>query len=356
MKKIIRSVYYDLPQKIFKGKSFPCRNVIIELTYRCNLSCQMCSIMNEIAARENKQKKHELNKSEILNIIDQLPSKSNLTFTGGEIFLKNGIEEIIAKTAQKHHVTIATNGLLLSKHAEMIVKSGVEAIGVSLDGPPEVHNRIRNVRNAFEKLEESLRIVKQEKEKLKCINPKINVNSVILIDNYDSLNEIVNILKRNGINSCTFQILDLSLNRSGINLNGNKNFGENPLLNIDKISPILIKKALDNIMEQGKKQSLEIQFLPSLTIEEITQYYQGTFDLSNWECNLPWNTMRISPYGDVYPCLNLFIGNVRQNKLSTLWNNKTYTKFRQSLKRASLFPSCIGCCKMKRKNSKWQTI
>jgi MoaA/NifB/PqqE/SkfB family radical SAM enzyme len=123
--------------------------------------------MNEIAAKEIKQKQYELNKFEILNIIDQLPHKSNVTFTGGEIFLKNGIEEIIEKTAAKHHVTIATNGLLLSNHAEMVVKKCVEAIGVSLDGPPEVHNRIRNVRNAFEKLEESLNTVYQEKEKLK---------------------------------------------------------------------------------------------------------------------------------------------------------------------------------------------
>jgi radical SAM protein with 4Fe4S-binding SPASM domain len=166
------------------------------------------------------------------------------------------------------------------------------------------------------------------------------------------LEETVSILKKNNINSCTFQILDLSLNRSGINLKGNKNFSENPLVHIDKINPNLLKKALDNIIEQGKKQSVDIRFLPSLTINEIMQYYQGNFDLTNWECNLPWNTMRISPYGDVYPCMNLYIGNVRQNKLSTLWNNQTYTKFRQSLKQASLFLSCIGCCKMKRKNSK----
>jgi radical SAM protein with 4Fe4S-binding SPASM domain len=308
--------------------------------------------MNELVVKEKKRNDVELNQDEIMSLIDQLPKNSNVTLTGGEVFLKKGIEEIIEKTAAKHHVTIATNGLLLSKHSEIVVKSGVEAIGVSLDGPPDVHNRIRNVPNAYEKLEESLRVLRLKKEKLKLTNPKINVNSVILTDNYDRLEKTVSFFKKNGISSCTFQILDLSLNRSGINLNGNKNFCQNPLVHIDKINPILMKKALDNIIEQGKKQSVDIRFLPQLTIDEITQYYQGTFDLTNWECNLPWNTMRVSPYGDVYPCMNLFIGNVRQNKLSTLWNNQTYTKFRQSLKHASLFPSCIGCCKMKRKKSK----
>jgi MoaA/NifB/PqqE/SkfB family radical SAM enzyme len=53
LKNVLRSIYYDFPRKFLQGKAFPCRNLVIELTYRCNLSCSMCSIMNEIAMREN---------------------------------------------------------------------------------------------------------------------------------------------------------------------------------------------------------------------------------------------------------------------------------------------------------------
>jgi len=90
--KIIRSLYYSLPPKFFTGKAFRCRNFFIELTYRCNLSCEMCFIMNEISVREKVSPASELQKDEVLNILNQMPSHSNITFTGGEIFLKKGID------------------------------------------------------------------------------------------------------------------------------------------------------------------------------------------------------------------------------------------------------------------------
>jgi radical SAM protein with 4Fe4S-binding SPASM domain len=307
--------------------------------------------MNEIAVRENNPNDVEMNKHEILNIIDQLPFRSNVTFTGGEIFLKKGIEEIIKKTAEKHRVAIATNGLLLSKHAEMVLNAGVKAIGVSMDGPPEVHDRVRNVRNAFQQLENSLIKIVEYKESNQSKTPKITVNSVILKDNYSRLFEVVEIVKNIGIKSCSFQIIDLSLNRSGIALNETIHFSKNPLKNIEKIDPIHLRQSLLKIMEEGEKNGIDIKFSPQLTIDEIVQYYQGTFNRYNWECLMPWNTMRISPYGDVYPCMNLYIGNVRENKLNKLWNASSYIQFRQSLKRSSLFPSCIGCCKKHPKNS-----
>jgi len=348
LKQILQSLYYNLPYKYLGGKAFHCRNIILELTYRCNLSCQMCSIMNEISYRENKRRDAELSKNEIINIIDQLPSNSNVTFTGGEVFLKKGIEEIIRKAAAKHTVTIATNGLLLSKHAEMLIESGVKAIGASLDGPPNLHNRIRNVRNAYEQLENGLKKIRKYKIKHKSADPRITVNSVILKENYFRLPEIIEIVKNFGVGNCSFQILDLSLNRSGIALNGKRVWNHNPLEKIEKIDPIRLKESLSKIVMEGIKHGIETRFSPQLTIDEIVQYYQGSFDRNNWKCSMPWNTMRISPYGDVYPCLNLLVGNLRENKLNELWNHPTYLHFRESLKKASLFSSCVGCCKKQR--------
>ena len=345
IKEIIRSVYYDLPRMTFRGRALPCRNLVIELTYRCNLKCQMCSIMNEIEFRESNHKDAELKENEIIDIIDQLPENSNVTFTGGEIFLKKGIEEIIKRAAGKHRVTIATNGLLLAKHAEMVLKTGVKSLGVSLDGPPKLHNRIRNVSNAFEQLNNGLQTILEYKNQYKCKDPSITVNSVILKDNYSRLPEVVKIVKDIGLSSCSFQILDLSLSRSGIAPNGNLDLAQNPLKGIEKINPIKLKASLLKIIKEGQKHSVEINFAPQLTIDEIVAYYQGDFNHSNWRCSLPWNTMRISPYGDVYPCLNLFIGNVKKNKLKELWNHTKYFQFRQNLKKASLYPACIGCCK-----------
>ncbi|MFQ5691889.1 MAG: SPASM domain-containing protein [Nitrospinota bacterium] len=64
---------------------------------------------------------------------------------------------------------------------------------------------------------------------------------------------------------------------------------------------------------------------------------------------MPWSTTRISPYGDVFPCLNYRIGNVRDHSLLRLWNNRAYQKFRKIFKARELVPSCVGCCKMIKK-------
>jgi radical SAM protein with 4Fe4S-binding SPASM domain len=305
--------------------------------------------MNEISLKENEKKNTELNKDEILNVVDQLPWGSNVTFTGGEIFLKDGIEEIITKSSINHNVSIATNGILLNKHAEMLVKAGVQSIGVSLDGPKEIHNQVRNLKNAFEKLMTGVQTLLKIKEKSKSVFPKINVNTVIIRENYQSIFEIIRILKDIGLNSCTFQILDFSLIRSGIAPNKSIDFNNNPLRKSEYIDSIELKQSLQKIISVGKRFGIETRFSPSLTIDEIINYYQGKFNCDQWKCYHPWQTMRISPYGDVYPCMNLLIGNIRKHRLDELWNSEPYVAFRKALKKASLFPSCIGCCKKLRK-------
>ncbi len=53
--------------------------------------------------------------------------------------------------SRKIRVTILSTGLLLERHAAAIA-AHVDDVIVSLDGPREVHNRIRVCPGAFEKL------------------------------------------------------------------------------------------------------------------------------------------------------------------------------------------------------------
>lgn len=346
VKKIIRAMYYDLPRRSLNGKALPCRNLIMELTYRCNLSCEMCFIVNDTAAREKLNSDGELQTDEILEVIRQLPSGSNITFTGGEVFLKKGVDEILSKAAAEHNVTIASNGALLGKHAGVLVDSCIQAIGISLDGPPEIHERIRNQHGLFDKLQESLDKVKHAKSKKGGRIPHINFNSVILNANYHALPEVVKLVKDIGGNACTFQIFDPSLERCGLSLADSINNDVSPTNRVVRIDPVALREALRQVLQEARHHRLKIGFLPAMNIDEIVLFYQGQFDPDKWRCDLPWQTMRISPYGDVYPCLNYSIGNIRSEGLAKLWNNDRYVKFRRLLKQKQLFDACTGCCKM----------
>lgn len=343
---VLSTLYYDLPRKLFQGRALPCRNVVFELTYRCNLSCKMCSIMNEIANREHLRKDTELDKNEILAIINQLPSGSNITFTGGEALLKKGIDEILEKTGRVYKITMASNGALLKQHADLLVRAGVRALGVSLDGPPDVHERIRNQKDLFQRLQNGLQALTEAKRMSGSTFPAININAVILKENYRSLPQVVNIVKELGLESCTFQIFDPSLRRSGIAPEENLNDEESPLGNVEEIDTDSLRTCLNEIIEEGRRQQVSVAFSPPLSVDEIVSYYRRVFELGDWRCHFPWQTTRISPYGDVYPCLNYRIGNTREHSLRVLWNHERYLGFRRTLAKKGIFTACVGCCKM----------
>jgi radical SAM protein with 4Fe4S-binding SPASM domain len=103
---------------------------------------------------------------------------------------------------------------------------------------------------------------------------------------------------------------------------------------------------LNGIVEEGRKRQVSVAFSPPLTVDEIVSYYHNAFDLRGWRCHFPWQTTRVSPYGDVYPCLNYRIGNTREHLLRDLWNHERYIRFRQTLAKKDIFSACIGCCKM----------
>ena len=62
-------------------------------------------------------------------------------------------------------------------------------------------------------------------------------------------------------------------------------------------------------------------------------------------CFHPWHSMRINPYGEVYPCpMNVLMGHVRENKISDIWNNNNYINFRRELRSVGIWPKCTKCC------------
>ncbi|TLY39181.1 MAG: radical SAM protein, partial [Nitrospirae bacterium] len=93
---ILKNLYYGIPFRWFAGFVFPCRNVTLELTYRCNLTCDFCYLRVEEETLGRKiEKKAELSYDEILAILRKLPRRSNITFVGGEVTLKDRFWDLV---------------------------------------------------------------------------------------------------------------------------------------------------------------------------------------------------------------------------------------------------------------------
>jgi MoaA/NifB/PqqE/SkfB family radical SAM enzyme len=313
----------------------------------------MCSYRNEI--RHTKPQGSDfkpLMRDEIINLLHEFPKGSNVTFTGGEVLVKKGAVDILAAAAKLHKVSLATNGILLTEEiGEKLVGWGIQLIGLSLDGPRDIHNEIRGNDQAYDKLIAAVGIINEQKKRLGVQYPRLSLNGVILRQNFARLYENLELASRLNINSCTFQIFDPSWSRSGWRLHDSIDTADKVLERVEPIDRNELKSGLELLAATARRLNLELRFVPPLTPEEVVDYYDNQFNLSDWHCFTPWSTMRISPYGDVFPCLNFNIGNVRRQKPAALWNGPKYRKFRRMLGRSTLFEACVGCCKMIRRKA-----
>jgi len=112
-----------------------------ELTLACDLRCSHCG------SSAGLPRKDELTTRECLEICDQFPELlvQEVDFTGGEPLLRRDWAEIALHLKDLGISTnILTNGLDLDRETVLAMKeAGIGAVGISLDGLEQTHDRIR---------------------------------------------------------------------------------------------------------------------------------------------------------------------------------------------------------------------
>ncbi|ADN37238.1 Radical SAM domain protein [Methanolacinia petrolearia DSM 11571] len=130
-----------------------------ELTLECNMRCRHCG------STAGAKRPNELTTKEALDLCDQFPDLlvQEVDITGGEPLLRKDWT-IIAGHLQDLGipVNILTNGLVMD--SEMIAKMkelDIRAVGLSIDGLREVHDRFRNYRGSYEKTLNAMRLMQE---------------------------------------------------------------------------------------------------------------------------------------------------------------------------------------------------
>ncbi|MFX0101091.1 MAG: radical SAM protein [Candidatus Hodarchaeota archaeon] len=150
--------------------------VNFDLTYYCNLRCEHCYYWMSI--NELGIKKRELTDKQWIRTYKYFSSigVQNVSLTGGEPTLRmNLIKEAHDYFKQ---VQTATNGII--RIPEEVQPKG---IWVSLDGPEEIHNRIRGSKNCFQKLVENYQD-----------DQRVAISSTISTTNYKYIEDIVKVV------------------------------------------------------------------------------------------------------------------------------------------------------------------
>ncbi len=119
-----------------------------ELTMRCDQSCSHCG------SRAADPRSDELSTDELLDVAAALVDigSRSVTLIGGEAYLHPGMYDVIEFFAEREiHVALQTGGRSLNDRlARRLADAGISAVSVSVDGPRDAHDLLRNNPGSFE--------------------------------------------------------------------------------------------------------------------------------------------------------------------------------------------------------------
>ncbi len=332
------------------------------LTYRCNLRCKMCGQWGESGSSHSYSEEKletQLTLETIEKLLDNVMDfKPNITLFGGEPLLYRDWP-VVVKMVKKRGMrcNVITNGVLVKQQARNIIDAGIDEIIFSLDGPKDVHDKIRGTAGTYDRAMAGFKQLQELKATKGVKAPLINISTTIFEANYERLDEVVDSAVEMSAASLTFHHLIFlgeetylrHENIFGKHFSGSSNDCDWKGFVKEQL-PAIVPEKLIPILKKIKtaRTDIDISVYPNLTEDEVKKYYTS-FDFLpdsySKKCLSPWMTAYVLPDGSVRPCqsLNYSIGNILENSFKEIWNSSAALKFRRVLKEEKHFPVCSRC-------------
>ena len=291
----------------------------------CNCRCVMCDIWKanhdkrEISVEMLAKNVHAFKTIGVREVV----------LSGGEALLHSNLWKFCSLLKQNRiRITLLSTGLLLKKHASQIVEN-IDNVIVSLDGTQEIHDRIRNVPNAFVRISEGIRALRDINEKF-----SITGRCVIQRGNYFDFINIVKSARQIGLNQISFLAADVSSNA----------FNHPDGWSADNIGTVALTEAetlqFEKIVDTSFKElayEYRTRFIAESKskIKRLAQYYRAVNKKADYPrpiCNAPWVSAVIESDGTVLPCFfHKPYGNLNDRNFLDIINSKDARDFRSNL-------------------------
>lgn len=304
---------------------------------RCNCRCLMCDIwkIKEPAEISNEEIEAWLPEWTRLGV-------SEVVLTGGEALMHSDLFAL-SRTLKEAGVsiTLLTSGLLLSRDAEEIGRF-VDRVLASLDGPREIHDEIRNVPRAFDRLAEGVAALK-----VKAPHVPVGARCTVQRRNARHLMATVDAARAIGLAKISFLAADVTseaFNRPG---GWDETATSGVALSPDDL--LALEEELQ-LLENQHASDFASGFIaesPAKLRARLLQHFAallGRGDFAPVRCNAPWVSSVIEADGTVRPCFfHVPLGNVREaGSLSAVLNSEKARAFRSGLD-VSTNPVCRRC-------------
>ncbi|MHC5056976.1 MAG: radical SAM protein [Planctomycetota bacterium] len=165
------------------------------LTYECNLRCDFCSFWRRAGGPEEP-----LLPDDYRRMSGQLAGGGALIISleGGEPFLRDDLEEIVAAFARHHYPMVYTNGTpVTAARARRLFEAGLWQAAVSIDyADPAGHDRRRGATGTHARALEALATLRDAAPRG---GRQVHAYTVLMDDNVDGLGELLERTERLGV-------------------------------------------------------------------------------------------------------------------------------------------------------------
>jgi len=334
--------------------------IFLVVNNRCNLFCRMCDVGR---ANRERQRPGETDASFSRNLMtrDELPVeawkrlvddvarfKPLIAITSTEPLLYEGLLELIDHCHSRGlRVQVTTNGLLLERFVEPFLERRLDSLWVSIDGPPEVHDRIRGVKGAFEKAVKPMREIMERRHGK---TPLVEVNCTICDLNFDRLAEMLSHIECDRL---AFGHLNFVTEEMAETHNAHCRHRVTSTGLRDVQLEAIDLDVLWSQIQQVKSTATHcpVTFVPELSRQEIEVFYRKPlqFLTGHTKCNAIYLAGQILADGNLTGSTRCFdtarLGNIQNQPFTLLWNGPTFREFRKYLKNnGGAYPACARCC------------
>ena len=286
--------------------------VQLDVTYRCNERCIHCYLDHDDHG--------EMTTREIKELLDQLADAGVffLTLSGGEILIRRDFFEILEHArVLAFCVRLKTNAVMIrEKQAERIQSFGVESIQISIySHRPEVHDAITKVPGSLKRSLDAIRFLRTK-------GLRVIIANVLMLQNVQDYCDVRALAAELGVELT----IDPTITPR---MDGDRSLLD---LNIDQA-------ALSRVFHDQDLVGTEF-CAPPANADDAT--------LDSLPCSAGHTACYISPYGDVYPCVQFPLpsGNVRRMKFLDIWRHSPQLNEVRSISLRDL-TGCSECRNLK---------
>ncbi|HXN52575.1 MAG TPA: radical SAM protein [Candidatus Acidoferrum sp.] len=285
-------------------------NAHLDVTYRCNERCTHCYLDHDDHG--------EMTLAEIKDLLDQLADAGVLflTFSGGEVLMRMDFFDILKYARRLQFcVKIKTNGFMIrEKEANRIRDLGVQEVRISIySHRAEIHDAITKLPGSLKRSMAAIRLLRSR-------GVTVAIGNVLMVQNLNDYAGVKRLANELGV----------------------------PVITDPTITPKMDGDR--SLLQLGIRGSqLREVFRDTELVGNVDEFcaLPGAVDdsaMDNIACSAGHTYCYISPYGDVYPCVQfpLPCGNVRKDKFLDIWRNSTQLNEVRSI-RARDLPTCSTC-------------